>query len=266
MVVIIDDRADVWEWSPNLIKVVPCPFIRCLPTLSMVVLTCLLDDFFVGIGDINSTFLPKLEPLTAATSPRPAEAKEIQQQGVTDPQKLPLESHPTSPEAGIASTTTPLLTTIPVTSNEEAERAQMAANAMLKQNNLALEAQLEERPLAKKQEALQEGDAAAHEHTQHNAENKLVAGDQAKQQESSPHKHEKRTALLKNDDYELERVAKVSSYFTKVLHCLTVALRQLLDEVHGRFFTAYDARPLAGARRKSLAKREATQYDVKVGP
>lgn len=27
MVVIIDDRADVWEWSPNLIKVIPCrPF------------------------------------------------------------------------------------------------------------------------------------------------------------------------------------------------------------------------------------------------
>jgi RNA polymerase II subunit A-like phosphatase len=39
MVVIIDDRADVWEWSPNLIKVIPY-------------------DFFVGIGDINSAFLP----------------------------------------------------------------------------------------------------------------------------------------------------------------------------------------------------------------
>jgi RNA polymerase II subunit A-like phosphatase len=26
MVVIIDDRADVWEWSPNLIKVVPCSY------------------------------------------------------------------------------------------------------------------------------------------------------------------------------------------------------------------------------------------------
>ncbi len=26
MVVVIDDRADVWEWSPNLIKVVPCTF------------------------------------------------------------------------------------------------------------------------------------------------------------------------------------------------------------------------------------------------
>ena len=28
MVVIIDDRADVWEWSPNLIKVIPCGFDR----------------------------------------------------------------------------------------------------------------------------------------------------------------------------------------------------------------------------------------------
>jgi RNA polymerase II subunit A C-terminal domain phosphatase len=24
MVVIIDDRADVWEWCPNLVKVIPC--------------------------------------------------------------------------------------------------------------------------------------------------------------------------------------------------------------------------------------------------
>jgi len=28
MVVIIDDRADVWEWSPNLIKVIPCEFVH----------------------------------------------------------------------------------------------------------------------------------------------------------------------------------------------------------------------------------------------
>lgn len=37
MVVIIDDRGDVWQWENNLIKVVPY-------------------DFFVGIGDINSSF------------------------------------------------------------------------------------------------------------------------------------------------------------------------------------------------------------------
>ncbi|KAK9694899.1 CTD phosphatase Fcp1, variant 2 [Basidiobolus ranarum] len=42
MVVIIDDRGDVWQWSPNLIKVNPY-------------------DFFVGIGDINGSFLPKQE-------------------------------------------------------------------------------------------------------------------------------------------------------------------------------------------------------------
>lgn len=40
MVVIIDDRGDVWNWTPNLIKVTPY-------------------NFFVGIGDINSNFLPR---------------------------------------------------------------------------------------------------------------------------------------------------------------------------------------------------------------
>ncbi|KAJ9481819.1 hypothetical protein VN97_g11643 [Penicillium thymicola] len=46
MVVIIDDRGDIWRWSPNLIKVSPY-------------------DFFVGIGDINSSFLPKKEDIGA---------------------------------------------------------------------------------------------------------------------------------------------------------------------------------------------------------
>ncbi|WPK26270.1 hypothetical protein PUMCH_003619 [Australozyma saopauloensis] len=40
MVAIIDDRGDVWQWEANLVKVVPY-------------------DFFVGIGDINLSFLPK---------------------------------------------------------------------------------------------------------------------------------------------------------------------------------------------------------------
>jgi len=173
-----------------------------------------LDDFFVGIGDINSSFLPKLEPLTTATSQRP-EIKGPPSQDDANAQKLSMMSQTTPPEAGLASATTSLSTTIPVPSNGEAERAQLAANAMLKQNNLALEAQLEERPLAKKQEALQEGEAAAHEHTQHDTENKPVVGVQTKQEESSTHKHEKRKALLKNDDHELERIAKVGSYFSE---------------------------------------------------
>ncbi|KAK7206688.1 hypothetical protein BZA70DRAFT_245834 [Myxozyma melibiosi] len=46
LVVIIDDRGDVWKWSANLIKVVPF-------------------EFFVGIGDINSGFLPKQQDVKA---------------------------------------------------------------------------------------------------------------------------------------------------------------------------------------------------------
>ncbi|KAG8859993.1 Carboxy-terminal domain (CTD) phosphatase [Serendipita sp. 411] len=44
MVVVIDDRADVWDWSPNLVKVKPF-------------------EFFVGTGDINASFLPKQKSL-----------------------------------------------------------------------------------------------------------------------------------------------------------------------------------------------------------
>ncbi|ROV98494.1 hypothetical protein VPNG_08558 [Cytospora leucostoma] len=51
MVVIIDDRADVWPNNrPNLIKVVPY-------------------DFFKGVGDINSSFLPKREDTVPTEQP-----------------------------------------------------------------------------------------------------------------------------------------------------------------------------------------------------
>ncbi|CEP21468.1 FCP1 [Cyberlindnera jadinii] len=51
MVVIIDDRGDVWNWSDHLIKVVPY-------------------DFFVGIGDINSNFLPRQKSLLGPSKRR----------------------------------------------------------------------------------------------------------------------------------------------------------------------------------------------------
>jgi RNA polymerase II subunit A C-terminal domain phosphatase len=64
MVVIIDDRADVWEWSPNLVKVIPCQWLAVTHREISRTHIYFPDDFFVGIGDINSTFLPK-----ATTSP-----------------------------------------------------------------------------------------------------------------------------------------------------------------------------------------------------
>lgn len=51
MVVIIDDRGDVWNWSPHLIKVVPY-------------------DFFLGIGDINSSFLPRQQTMLGPSKRR----------------------------------------------------------------------------------------------------------------------------------------------------------------------------------------------------
>ncbi|KAG0273234.1 Carboxy-terminal domain (CTD) phosphatase [Linnemannia exigua] len=61
MVVVIDDRADVWQYSPNLVKVHPY-------------------EYFVGAGDINAGHLPKQDavvksestPSTEATESKPA--------------------------------------------------------------------------------------------------------------------------------------------------------------------------------------------------
>ncbi|CAG8536878.1 12645_t:CDS:10 [Ambispora gerdemannii] len=50
MVVVIDDRADVWQWAPNVIKVNPY-------------------GFFVGIGDINASFMPKQNTSSSPPSP-----------------------------------------------------------------------------------------------------------------------------------------------------------------------------------------------------
>ncbi|GAA5866573.1 hypothetical protein JCM8547_005463 [Rhodosporidiobolus lusitaniae] len=80
MVVIIDDRADVWDGSPNLIKVIPY-------------------EFFVGIGDINAAFLPKKKDLVLPPVSPPAPA----------PSSPASSSSPDSPssEGAEGKTTTP---------------------------------------------------------------------------------------------------------------------------------------------------------------
>ncbi|KAF8913223.1 hypothetical protein CPB84DRAFT_529609 [Gymnopilus junonius] len=199
MVVIIDDRADVWEWSPNLLKVIPY-------------------DFFIGIGDINSSFLPKIEPLTPAHStPPPKAAQSIN-------------------GAGDDATATP-------PSVEEQEKAEQQTTAMLTQNNAALDAQLEERPLAKKEKELQEHEIEEQHHQQDKAQTPSPEATPTPSVEPPP-KPEKvhKKALLKNDDYELQRVSK------------------LLNEVHSRFFSAYDARSPEHVRRKTGPSGKA--YDV----
>ncbi|KAJ7201354.1 hypothetical protein GGX14DRAFT_552029 [Mycena pura] len=200
MVVIIDDRADVWEWSPNLIKVVPF-------------------DFFVGIGDINSAFLPKIDPL-----------------GPAAPTKAPTPAPPAGvPASGDPAQVTP--SPLQPVSPTDAAREELAEKAMLTQNTIALEAQVEERPLAKKQEEL------------------LVATEGAKGAaaegkgrdttvSSAPEETKPKAALLKNDDIELQR------------------LGMLLDEVHRRFFSVYDSLRGGPAPTSSRGRRNSMKHKL----
>ncbi|KAJ6601302.1 hypothetical protein DFH09DRAFT_1257841 [Mycena vulgaris] len=209
MVVIIDDRADVWEWSPNLIKVVPY-------------------DFFVGIGDINSAFLPKIVPLTPVAPP--AAAPEAPEPAL-DP--LPSDD-PAQVTLSLPAPVSPV----------EAAQTELTEKAMLTQNTIALEAQVEERPLAKKQEELQVASAESP-----SAGTRAETNETLTQNSTSPapEKPPRKAALLKNDDNELQRLGK------------------LLDEVHRRFFTAYETRRAEEKAKAGSSKRRRDSIKPKPG-
>ncbi|KAH8099249.1 hypothetical protein BXZ70DRAFT_942864 [Cristinia sonorae] len=221
MVVIIDDRADVWEWSPNLVKVIPY-------------------DFFVGIGDINSAFLPKIAPMTPELPPDAPHAL-----------KPPPEATPA--EAIISSQLTELTDeslSLPGTALTiddslvfgENERSEIVKNEILTRNHEVLDQQVEERPLAKKQEELQVELAPTPGSS--NGRTAKGSGPVVPTVKSTPRK-----ALLKNDDIELTRV------------------QNLLNEVHRRFFAFYDSRKGDStlAKPKTPVRRPKTvDYDVRV--
>ncbi|KAF9561833.1 Carboxy-terminal domain (CTD) phosphatase [Mortierella alpina] len=71
MVVVIDDRADVWQYSPNLVKVHPY-------------------EYFVGAGDINAGHLPKQEAqitteAASASKSNPPESQESETKAAIPP-------------------------------------------------------------------------------------------------------------------------------------------------------------------------------------
>lgn len=191
MVVIIDDRADVWEWSPNLIKVIPC---WAVTFSSILQLTLITDDFFVGIGDINSAFLPKINPLTAAVPTPPIKAGSVKEGGVQPP------ASPASSETAVSEVSDSTLVD---------ESDELMQKNMIDQNSLALEAQVEERPLAKKQEELEaspsEQTPAAPGAPVNPPSGPETRGGGTKKRNKAPPK-----ALLRNDDFELHRVRNVS--------------------------------------------------------
>ncbi|KAF6219291.1 hypothetical protein HO133_005116 [Letharia lupina] len=150
MVVIIDDRGDVWKWSPNLIKVTPY-------------------DFFVGIGDINSSFLPKKpgpKPSQKAAAIAGPEPRDDQTEGATKEELQPTINGNTSQELATPSAGE---SEAPAANNVSALEQLVAMgggndpatrHAQTTRQDEALAAQLEDRPLLQKQKQLEAEDAA----------------------------------------------------------------------------------------------------------
>ncbi|KAF7562949.1 hypothetical protein G7046_g1194 [Stylonectria norvegica] len=152
MVVIIDDRADVWPMNrPNLIKVVPY-------------------DFFKGIGDINSSFLPKRQdpaPVLPTTNGKPVAEAKVETQTATVAATKP----------------SPLDDLVRMSGGDDASSLKIQAEEQEK----TLEKQLTDRPLLHMQEELDKVDEQSPEESDTSA--------------SSPSHH--RQHLLVDDDEEL---------------------------------------------------------------
>jgi RNA polymerase II subunit A C-terminal domain phosphatase len=159
-----------------------------------------LDDFFVGIGDINSAFLPKLDPSTTVPVSDAAATAKSDSDDADAPNATDSASAQESP------------------AGETSGGDDGTKDAMLTQNTLELEAQVEERPLAKKQEELRieeaaesESDAAASAPASADPGQQEVPVALVKPDGEMKVKKEKhvRKALLRNDDFELQRVRVV---------------------------------------------------------
>lgn len=155
MVVIIDDRADVWPNNrPNLIKVVPY-------------------DFFKGVGDINSSFLPKREDILPTE--KPVQNGAPKQNGTADAAKM-------SALEGLAGMSSGDDAALLKLQTEEQERA--------------LEKQLTDRPLLHMQEKLDKEDKDAE---MDDAEDETPESERA-----TPPPHVQRHQVLFDDDNELQ--------------------------------------------------------------
>ncbi len=207
MVVIIDDRADVWPKNrPNLIKVVPY-------------------DFFLGIGDINSSFLPKREelpkivpspkkkhsPKAEGNQPAPttspsenAETPVVETSGETKPDG----AVPNAPETNGGARISPLEELVKMGSGED----QALLEEQAAEQEKFLEKQLTERPLLHLQEELdkEEEEEDPVTTTENNGTTTL---------EHSHHRHN----LLKDDDTEL------------------IFLQDHLTAVHRTFYDEFDS-------------------------
>ncbi|KAL9091292.1 MAG: hypothetical protein Q9165_004926 [Trypethelium subeluteriae] len=208
MVVIMDDRADVWEWSANLIR---------LPAY----------DFFVGIGDINASFLPK-KPDADTPSPKVEKLTETQVRDVDEQESNDIDAGTTTngehagEQAGehghtdsTQQTNGDVSTLEQLVSMGGGDNVEALKEKTSKQDE-AIAAQLADRPLLQQQKILD-----AEEEKANQASADKDPNGEATDENTSHEAYRYRHNLLKDDDEEL-------------IH-LEVALRK----VHATFYNEY---------------------------
>lgn len=218
MVVIIDDRGDVWRWIPNLVKVSPY-------------------DFFVGIGDINSSFLPKKQELKATNKAAVKEAKDAKEA------KEAKEKKPAEPRVN---GTAPKTEGGEVSALDQLVSMGGGSNARLLQEQSDAQEetimhQVEDRPLLQKQKELDAEEDVA--------ESSDSTSSMDESQDSLKHRHH----LLEDVDSELFQ------------------LQDRLEQVHTRFYDEYDKKRSQIGGRVAALRGEKTRskekdIDLKVVP
>ena len=229
MVVIIDDRGDVWKWSPNLIKVTPY-------------------DFFVGIGDINSSFLPKkpdLKPSPKAMAATGTKPTTDVREGATKEEPEPStngEGHSNGADQGMAASeslvdanASPLDRMVAMGGSDATNR-----QAQTSSQDEAITAQLEHRPLLQKQKQLEASDAAAEATVKEDGDEGKSVSEQSSESDKPKHN------LLQDRDRELYQ------------------LESSLRMVHTAFFDAY-TQQLAAAQGGRLGQLRGS-HKRKLGP
>lgn len=210
MVVIIDDRGDVWKWSANLIRVTPF-------------------DFFIGIGDINSSFLPKKQEIQSTPTP---EYDEAVKNGAEDPENGESESNgiaddgPSPDQNG----TSALEQLMAMSGGDDPVVRELQS----KGQEEIITSQLEDKPLLKmqlEQDEKDKAEAAANGETGASQSTESDSSDSTESAETmglGPSRAKPRHSILKNDDEEL------------------IHLESSLTAVHTAFFAEYDRKRLGG--------------------
>ncbi|KAF2772458.1 hypothetical protein EJ03DRAFT_306747 [Teratosphaeria nubilosa] len=183
MVVIIDDRGDIWSWSPNLVKVSAY-------------------DFFVGIGDINSSFLPKRPELEKAP---PNEDDSSKASKASTPASVPPSAN------GDASAVDRMV-------SMAGEQDEDSLKEKAKEQDETIAEQLADRPLLQKQKLLEQAEEEAKASPAAEAAVEMLSESGEKKEEQSRYRHN----LLQDDDNELEY------------------LGQTLQNVHHAYFERYE--------------------------